>query len=350
MAPQRESAERERELEAELAAAEALLGEGEPTARIDVLNVLPPSTPPARARNTLVGRYLLQERLGVGGMGEVYAAFDTKLNRKVALKLLLSGNGMEHAEACLRLLREAQAMARLSHRNVLSVYELGEHEGQVFIALELVEGHNLRQWLKAEKRSWSEVVRVLSEAGRGLVAAHAAGLVHRDFKPDNVLVGRDGRVLVFDFGLACEQGACGQDCTGDSLLEELLPLPCSLDTPVTRAGAVMGTPGYMAPEQYRKAPASALADQFSFCATLYLALYGEHAFEGCSAAAIAQATLEGRVRPPPAKAQVPDWLREVVLKGLSVRPEDRYPTLEALLAALQRKPTRRRRDAFASAA
>jgi serine/threonine protein kinase len=348
MGPHREKAEVE--LEAELAAAEALLSDGEPTARIDPPCALAPCTPPVRARNTLVGRYLLQERLGVGGMGEVYAAFDTKLNRKVALKLLLPGNGLEHAEACLRLLREAQAMASLRHRNVLSVYEMGEHEGQVFIALELVEGHNLRQWLKAEKRSWSEVVRVLSEAGRGLAAAHAAGLVHRDFKPDNVLVGRDGRVLVFDFGLACEEGSCGQDWAEDSLLEELLPLPRSLETPVTRAGAVMGTPGYMAPEQYRREPASALADQFSFCATLYLALYGEHAFEGCNASVLAQATLEGRVRLPPAHVRVPEWLREVVLKGLSVRPEDRYPTMEALLAALERKPTRRRRDGFASAA
>ncbi|QRK10957.1 serine/threonine protein kinase [Archangium violaceum] len=361
-------------LEQELERARSVLsqGESEPTR---VVGSPPPLSlfsdePQPLPRGTSVGRYLVLERLGAGGMGEVYAAFDPQLNRKVAIKLLLpGGEGRERNEARPRLMREAQAMARLSHPNVLPVFDIGEHGDRVFIALELVEGCTLRQWLKEQPRHWREVVHVLTLAGRGLAAAHAAGLVHRDFKPDNVLVGRDGRVLVYDFGLACEQGTGPPGAPVPVDLAELLraepPLhqdtdtgPISglrtrepLETPVTRHGLIMGTPGYMAPEQYRQEPVTDRADQFSFCATLYYALYREHAFEGTGAGALARATLEGHVRPPPRDSRVPGWLRRVLLKGLSLHPSERHASMGVLLEALHDDPrTRRLRQALVAVA
>jgi tetratricopeptide (TPR) repeat protein len=359
-------------LEEELLRARARMSEGEsePTRVVGPPPPLPFESPPAQPlpRGTSVGRYLVLERLGAGGMGEVYSAFDPQLNRRVAIKLLLpGGEGLDRSEARLRLMREAQSMARLSHPHVLPVYDIGEHGDQVFIALELVEGSTLRQWLKERPRHWREVVHVLTLAGRGLSAAHAAGLVHRDFKPDNVLVGRDGRVLVFDFGLACEQGTGTPGAPSPVDLMEVLRAdpPASpdtgpisglttrepLETPVTRHGLIMGTPGYMAPEQYRQEPITARADQFSFCATLYYALYREHAFEGSGAGALARSTLEGRLRPPPRDSRVPGWLRRAVLKGLGQQPQERYLSMEALLEALHDDPrTRRRRQVFIAVA
>ncbi|WNG42813.1 serine/threonine protein kinase [Archangium minus] len=359
-------------LEQELERARSVLSqsEAEPTR---VVGPPPPLSlfsddPQPLPRGTSVGRYLVLERLGTGGMGEVYAAFDPQLNRKVAIKLLLpGGEGLERNEARPRLMREAQAMARLSHPNVLPVFDIGEHGDRIFIALELVEGTTLRQWLKEQPRHWREVVHVLTLAGRGLAAAHAAGLVHRDFKPDNVLVGRDGRVLVYDFGLACEQGTGAPGAPVPVDLAELLraepPIhqdtgPISglrtrepLETPVTHHGLVMGTPGYMAPEQYRQEPVTDRADQFSFCATLYYALYREHAFEGTGAGALARATLEGHLRPPPRDSRVPSWLRRVLLKGLSLHPSERHASMGVLLELLHDDPrTRRLRQALVAVA
>ncbi|HET9449728.1 MAG TPA: serine/threonine-protein kinase, partial [Aggregicoccus sp.] len=361
--------------------ASSVRGEDEPTNPIgapgplgEEVGLLPRGTP--------LGRYLILERLGAGGMGEVYAAFDPQLNRKVALKLLLPGGNPEmQAEARLRLLREAQAMARLSHPNVIPVYDLGEFGERVFVAMELIEGRTLRRWLQETPRSWREVVEVLSAAGRGLAAAHAAGLVHRDFKPDNVLLGRDERVYVLDFGLAVGRGAEGE---GAASAQEMAAVPAPhetlgtpapratprgppntppgtprtplgtppaplgtpaapLGTPVTRRGAILGTPGYMAPEQYRGEVASPAADQFGFCATLYLALYGSRAFAGDNAAALFHAAREGRVQPPPAGTRVPAWVHQVVVRGLSPSPTARFASMEALLEALQKDPARRRR-------
>jgi len=153
---------------------------------------------------TLAGRYTLLGTLGQGGMGLVLAAYDARLDRRVALKLLRSrrGSRSEKTEEA-RLLREAQAMARLNHPNVVAVYDAGTLEnGSVFIAMEYVQGQTLSRWRQQQERSWREVLGVYLAAGQGLPAAHAAGLVHRDFKPDNVLVGEDGRVKVTDFGLA----------------------------------------------------------------------------------------------------------------------------------------------------
>ncbi|HYO70315.1 MAG TPA: serine/threonine-protein kinase [Archangium sp.] len=232
-------------------------------------NVVAPPAPLAEPppeevlpRGALVGRYMVLEKLGAGGMGVVYAAYDPELDRKLALKLLHPGSDpVEKSGGQARLMREAQAMARLAHPNVISLFDVGVWSGRVFIAMELVEGPSLRDWLKQASHSWREVVEVFIAAGRGLAAAHAAGLVHRDFKPDNVLLGREGRVRVLDFGLARPASA-----TEESLaMPAELPLSergsSPLDTPLTRVGLVIGTPAYMAPELYSGGVFDARSDQ-----------------------------------------------------------------------------------------
>src|SRR5450432_4380055 len=156
------------------------------------------------ARGATIGRYVVLGLVGRGGMGEVYAAYDPELDRKVAVKLLRvkPGNGVSLAEGRQRTLREAQAIARLSHPNVVIVFDVGTFEDQVFIAMEFVDGNTVTYWLQSQLRSWQDILKVFMAAGRGLTAAHDKGLVHRDFKPDNVMVGRDGQVRVMDFGLA----------------------------------------------------------------------------------------------------------------------------------------------------
>ncbi|HWQ29245.1 MAG TPA: tetratricopeptide repeat protein [Dehalococcoidia bacterium] len=299
-----------------------------------------PGTPPAAggvlAPGTNVGRYLVLHLLGAGGMGVVYAAYDPELDRKVALKLLRPDAGGAGARA--RLLREAQAMARLAHPNVIAVHDVGTYGDQVFVAMEFVEGATLRGWLEEAPRLWREILRVFVLAGRGLAAAHAAGLVHRDFKPDNVLIGRDGRPRVLDFGLVGE-GTAEQD--GHDGASGSAPPP--LGAPLTEAGALMGTPGYMAPEQYLRRPADARTDQFSFCVALYEALYRARPFPGNTPLELARAAVEGRVVEPAADARVPGWVRRIVLRGLRPGPSERYPTMEALLADLSRDPTALRR-------
>jgi hypothetical protein len=288
-------------------------------------------------RGTGVGRYLVLERVGRGGMGEVYAAYDPELHRKVALKMLLTGAAEEPSREFLRtrLVREAQAMARLAHPNVVAVYDVGTHAGQVFVAMEFVDGQTLTTWLAETPRPWREVLSLFVPAGRGLAAAHAAGLIHRDFKPDNVLVGRDGRPRVTDFGLA-HLGADGASgASGSAPPERRLSL--------TSTGELLGTPAYMAPEQFAGKAADARTDQFNFCAALYEALYGQRPFAGESFVALAQAVTRGEVRPAPRGSPVPPWLRAEVLRGLSLRAEDRHPSMEALLAAVDRDPAARTR-------
>jgi serine/threonine protein kinase len=205
----------------------------------------PKGQPEYLARGTLIGRYVIIEKLGEGGMGVVYSAYDPELDRKVAIKLLQARpGGSESGGGQAWLLREAQALARLQHPNVVGVHDVGTLSGdRVFVAMELVEGKTLRKWLKGEQRSWREVIPVLVEAGKGLAAAHAAGLVHRDFKPDNVLVGDDGRVFVMDFGLARlrpggDTGPVPRTSASDLQIEAKSPLTDSL----TMVGSVIGTP------------------------------------------------------------------------------------------------------------
>ncbi|MBI3181090.1 MAG: serine/threonine protein kinase [Myxococcales bacterium] len=264
-------------------------------------------------------------------MGVVYAAHDPELDRKVALKILRGELWRDEraSDGSARLLREAQAMARLSHPNVVAVHDVGSIEGQVFVAAEYVEGWNLRQWLKLEPRSWREVVRVYLEAGKGLAAAHAAGLVHRDFKPDNVLVGKDGRVRVTDFGLARPTASVeppGPELTPGGRLAAQL----------TQAGTVMGTPAYMSPEQHAGKPVDARGDQFSLAAALYEGVYGELPWKGLNTVGMVVSSNLALVREPPTGARVPRRLRRLLLKALSPEPADRYPSVDAFLAQLER--------------
>ncbi|HEY3571423.1 MAG TPA: serine/threonine-protein kinase [Thermoanaerobaculia bacterium] len=298
-------------------------------------------------RGATVGRYVVLDRIGAGGMGVVYAAYDPELDRRVAIKLLRPDRFSSEGGR-LRLLREAQALARLTHPNVVAVHDAGTFGERVFVAMELVEGETLREWLKAGSRSWREVLDRFLPAGRGLAAAHAAGLVHRDFKPENVLLGRDGRLRVVDFGLAkaladaAEEPAAAGEAAEDS--------GGALVTPLTEWGVVLGTPAYMAPEQLRGIAADARSDQFSFCVALYEALYGERPFAGDGPRALAEAVLRGAVREAPAGTRVPGWLRAVVLRGLKVSPEERYPTMDDLLRDLEHDPAAVRRRWLAAAA
>ncbi|HSR99207.1 MAG TPA: serine/threonine-protein kinase [Kofleriaceae bacterium] len=308
-----------------------------------------------------VGRFVVQSPLGIGGMGVVYAADDPVLGRKVALKLIHAdrGEGPERAEWRARLLREARAIARLSHPNVITVHDIGLHGDHPFVAMELVEGTTLRSWLAASPRSWREVVPVFVAAGRGLLAAHRAGLVHRDFKPDNVLIGHDGRIRVTDFGLACP--LVGGDRHGpegpapDEPAQALAALGSSAenrDERLTRTGTLVGTPGYIAPEVLRGGAADFASDQFSFCVALHEALFGQRPLLRAAAiAAGATDTMPWQLaveRSHAARARtdrhaVPGWLQQTVQRGLRAVPADRFPSMESLIAALDRAPIVRRR-------
>jgi tetratricopeptide (TPR) repeat protein/predicted Ser/Thr protein kinase len=281
------------------------------------------------APGAVIGRHVVLQRLGAGGMGVVYVAYDPELDRKVALKLLLPGSRGDMRR--LRLLREAQALARLSHPNVVGIHDVGTVGEQVWLAMEFVQGRTLRQWL-ATPRRWPEVLEVLRKAGEGLAAAHAAELLHRDFKPDNVMVGDDGRVRVMDFGLA--RASAGSSESDGSLSPEGLPPRHSLSDSVTRVGALVGTPSYMAPEQIAGKELSAAADQFAFCVTLWEALYGERPFEGDTSAALVANVLEGKRVLPDRPRAVPGWLRRACERGLWIDPAQRWPSMSTLLDTL----------------
>jgi eukaryotic-like serine/threonine-protein kinase len=286
----------------------------------------------------VLGRYTILGLIGAGGMGEVYRARDPQLERDIAVKVLPRAVGGSSLAARSRFLREAQALARLNHPNVVAVYDVGTVDDQVFVAMELVAGVPLVEWMRA-RRSWREVRDVFIAAGRGLAAAHAAGIIHRDFKPHNVMVG-DARVVVLDFGLARR---------GD----ELVTPPegsaeAVLAVPLTRTGDVLGTPGYMSLEQLEGRPAGERSDQFSFCASLFEALFGRLPHDGDTVGKLIQARRHPVV--PPATPRHPRWLTAQVLRGLEADPEARHPSMESLLAALLRDPAARRRRWMAAAA
>ncbi len=283
---------------------------------------------------TLVAEaFRIEAVLGIGGMGVVYAAHDLRLDRRVAIKVHHSTSASRTA----RMWREARAMARLSHPNVLAIHEVGWHGRRVFIATELVDGGPLTVWL-ARPRTNAEVLELFAQAADGLAAAHAAGLVHRDFKPDNVLVGNDGRVRVADFGLACG----GVSVDDETEPPHLMPAPTA---DITKTGAALGTPAYMAPEQLAGMSVDARADQFSFCVALYEALYGTRPFAGQSVSELAGSLAAGEVRRPSGAHDVPAWVDAVLRRGLSTDPEDRWPSMTELAAALRhdRAAQRRRR-------
>jgi eukaryotic-like serine/threonine-protein kinase len=310
---------------------------------------------PAFEIGTTLGRYVLLKELGRGGMAVVYVAYDPELDRRVALKLVRPRRDAKRASDQERLLREAQALARLSHPNVVHVYDVGIYDAHVYIAMELVAGQTFRAWLSETRRSWREVLDICMRAGHGLAAAHAAGLVHLDFKPSNVVLGEDGRVRVVDFGLARESrgGESGESgilqripeiaSASSTNLETITGAHRLLGEQLTECGTVIGTPGYIAPEQLRGESPDERADQFSFCVALWEGLFGQRPFVADDRRSIEQAVLAGRITPPPTDRRVPPWLRRIVERGLSVQAEDRFPGMTELLAALDRDPARNRR-------
>jgi len=316
-----------------------------------------------------VGRYEIRGRLGAGGMGVVYRAHDPDLDRPVAVKLLHHDASTDD-KARARMLREARSLAKLSHPNVIAVYDVGTEDGQVFVAMELVAGLDLRRWLERKlDASWREILALFIAAGRGLEAAHDVALVHRDFKPENVLVGDDGRVRVLDFGLARighqvegptledragEVDGAGEPAEGPTRDRQLAALGArtgpTLDlglmptaAPVaatggslTETGTLMGTPLYMAPELYAGQAADARSDQFAFCASLYEGLYRQLPFGARDLQAHVRAVAAGAIVDPPADTAVPARVHELVARGLAAEPGARHRDMGGLLTALER--------------
>jgi serine/threonine protein kinase/tetratricopeptide (TPR) repeat protein len=337
----------------------------------------PREAPPAR-----LGRYVILSELGRGGMSVVYVAYDPELDRRVALKVV-RGAKMTQAHR-QRLHREAQALARLSHPAVVTVFDVGDLADDTFVAMELIEGMSLREWIKT-KRTWREVVRVIVTAGRGLAAAHAAGIVHRDIKPDNIVLAKDGTPKLVDFGLARDLGDKSVE-SGEHTPDDLDLAASSYDSAsisgsmsasmsgsishsgsrrlveITQHGNVVGTPAYMPPEaRSRKPESDERSDQFSLCVTLYEALYGQKPFTVTRKGIVDRQDMptvhdepskdtRTLAAPPPKNTDVPAWLQRVVSRGLAVEPSQRYPSVEALLVDLDRDPARTRRRIAAGAA
>jgi tetratricopeptide (TPR) repeat protein len=284
---------------------------------------------PARS----IGRYRVLHELGRGGMGITYAAHDSALDRDIALKVVRPDVAVDEG-AQLRLQWEARALARLAHPNIVAVHDVGVHDGRTYLAMELVKGQTLDPRRVATTHTWQEVVQLFVQVGTGLQAAHAAGLVHRDVKPSNIMLGDDGRVRLLDFGLAW---------SGDGRMQSLADSHGGGGSDSDDSSLVVGTPGFVAPEQLDGLPADARSDQFSFCVTLFEALYGERPFVGRSARILRSLIFHGIIREPPDKDRdkVPAWLHAAVVRGLAFDPAARWPSMGELLAVLQRAPVRR---------
>ena len=287
-----------------------------------------------------IGRFSITRVLGQGGMGVVYAAHDPDLGRELAVKVLHRSVDDADERARARLLREARAMASVSHPNLVTIYDVGRHDGQVFIAMELVPGQTLGQWQRSEAHDWREVLAMYHQAAQGLIAAHDDGLVHRDFKPSNVLVSTKGRVQVVDFGLARavntgEAGQAVQVSPADAIAQANRE---ALATDLTRTGALAGTPAYMASEQFRGEPTDARTDQFAFCVALWEGLFGERPFAGGTPVALMLSVIEDERRPPPSETEVPATIIEALQRGLSSDPARRFADMRALLEQLHTEP------------
>jgi serine/threonine protein kinase len=274
-------------------------------------------------RGATVGRYSIQKAIGAGAVGVVYEAVDDELRRRVALKLVRpSGDDTSRDRLRIRVRREARAMAKLAHPNVVAVYDVGAHGDAVFVTMELVDGSTLTEALVG--RDWRGVLALFREAGEGLAAAHAAGLVHRDFKPDNVLVGPDGHAKVGDFGIARAAGTgpgAGSDEGGGATLH-------------TKTRGAVGTPAYMAPEQMRGEPVDARADVFAFCVALHEALYGSRPFAGATVGELLVAIERGAIAPAPVRTRVPTRIRSAIVRGLAASTAERTPSMRVLLDEL----------------
>jgi tetratricopeptide (TPR) repeat protein/predicted Ser/Thr protein kinase len=267
---------------------------------------------------TSLGPYVVEGWLGRGGVGVVYVGRDARLDRKVALKLLARTD--PDAAATRRFVREARILAQLSHPHIVGVHDVGRSAHGLWIAMELVDGHTLDAWTEAGARTPADVLAVFRQAADGLAAAHAAGIVHRDFKPHNVMVGRDGRVRVLDFGLAAAFEAASNPDDGDA-------------TPDGRTG-VVGTPTYMAPEQFAGVPADARSDQFSFCVALWESLVGARPFASDTFHGLALEVSRGRIVDP--GRRMPPRIEAVLRRGLAVEPSERFASMPELVGALDR--------------
>lgn len=295
-----------------------------------------------------IGRYRVLDQLGKGGMGVVYSAYDPELDRKVALKLIYGEIDVERLHRSQELLRrEAQALAKLAHPNIVAIHDVGVHGGQVFVAMEFVAGRTMRQWWEEHDPDWQDVLMAMVQAGRGLVAAHAVGLVHRDIKPDNLLIGDDERVRVADFGIA-------RHGTSASEMVPLSPVSDHEMWTIGGRGTIVGTPAYMPPEQHDGGEVGPHSDQFSFCVTLWEGLYGQRPFVG-EASTLPDLIRAGVPTRPAAVPELPAWLTQAVLRGISPRREDRWPSMQALLEVLTvdfaaRRARRTRRVLYAALA
>jgi tetratricopeptide (TPR) repeat protein/tRNA A-37 threonylcarbamoyl transferase component Bud32 len=275
------------------------------------------------ARGRTIGRFVLLDRIGRGGMGVVYLAYDPELDRKVALKLVRTPSPADDG----RVWREAQALAQLNHPNVVAIHDVGRFEHGVHLAMEYIDGAPLGAWLRAHDPGWRELVAIFIAAGNGLIAAHDAGLVHRDIKPDNLVVGRDGRVRVIDFGLA---RAAQPDVASDHDAPTR-----QIDLSLTATGSLLGTPLYMAPEQFGSGVVDARTDVYALCVVMWEALYGARPFDGDTLAGLAETVLAGRITPPPLR-RGPAWLQRVLRRGFAVDPAQRFASMRELVAALDR--------------
>jgi len=293
-------------------------------------------------KGAAASRFKLLDELGVGGMGIVFAAYDVKLERKIAIKLVRpQASGTASADqARAWLMREARAMARISHPNVLAVHDVGKLGDQMFIAMEYVEGTTLSQWLKEQDRPWRDVLTMFIQAGRGLAAAHARGILHRDFKPENVLVDKDGRARLVDFGLArfADQVTNGHRTrlNGESQ-SNVMNMPTAVLGVTAGRGKFVGTPSYMAPEQLIGQPIDEKTDQYSFCVALFRGFYGKLPFNAESVGALLQQIKHRRVNAVPKSNRVPLSLHQAILRGLSPNPEHRFSSMKALLDQLEQR-------------
>jgi tetratricopeptide (TPR) repeat protein len=290
-------------------------------------------------RGISIGRYVVLSPIASGSMGAVFAAYDPELDRKVALKLLrIDLPGVDPDEMRARFMREAQAMARVVHPHVITVFDIGTYGPHAFFAMNFVEGGTLSTWLKEAERTESDIIAVYSKAGAGLAAAHSAGLVHRDFKPDNVLVSYDGQIFVTDFGLvrAGDSVELGAEPEGRGPVPSVVARRPMLEVDLTEAQVLMGTPRYMAPEQMDRLDADARTDQFSFCVALFEALYGQRPFQGATLGVVRKQMQAGDISMPNPKQRGSARVLNALLRGLSADPAQRFPTMDALLQTLAR--------------
>jgi serine/threonine-protein kinase len=294
------------------------------------------------AAPTKIGRHMLLEPLGAGGMGVVYTAYDPQLDRRVAIKVLHSASNAPGSRASERLLREAQAMAKLNHPHVIAVHDAGVVDGRVFLAMEYIDGGTLTSWCEAHRagtrQRFFDALDLLLQAARGLVAAHAAGLVHRDLKPANMLIDSANRLRVADFGLARSDVTASSDDSSEP--STAAPLSQGL----TGVGELVGTPVYMAPEQF-EGRSDARSDQWAWCATAWEAVYGTRAFPGSSVAELIACRLAGAPAAPAARQEVPGWFHRVLARGLAADPAQRYGSMAALIRDVERRRRSRQRIA-----